>query len=189
MFLTSCAALFYAPLIWALPLVLVISVFGAGDIARISIKSLGGILLPFLYVLCFRYMAFDDAAVFIEEYMAQAMMFSSPLQGSSIPGVFMLLCLAAVTLHALSYMFMKLYSNSIVTEHILKMEFMSLILGGALYFIFWGNGSVPVNMIAALPLGMLFSHYFTGNITAAPARVELILLCCAAVICRLYNFI
>jgi hypothetical protein len=189
MFLLSSSALFYAPLILVLPLVLVISIIGASDMLRVAVKSLGGLLLPFLYVLSFRYMAFGDATVFIEEYINHSLNFSSPLQTLSFPSIFQGLCIIAITLHSVSYSFARLYSNSIITEHVLKMELMCLILGGGLFFLFLGNGEVPVNMIVALPASMLFSHYFTGNITAAPARIELILLCSAAVICRLYHFI
>ena len=69
------------------------------------------------------------------------------------------------------------------------MELMSVVLGTALFFLFGGNAGVPANMLVALPLAILFSHYFTGNITAAPARAELILLCSAAAVARLYHFI
>ena len=189
MFLLATAALFYAPLVLALPLVLVISIIGAADMLRVAVKSLGGLLLPFLYLLCFRYMAFGDAGIFIDEYLMHALDFSSPMHSLNVPAIFLILCLAAITLHSVSYMFARLYSNSIITEHVLKMEFMCLILGAGLFFLFLGSGTVPVNMIVALPIAMLLSHYFTGNITAAPARVELILLCCAAVISRLYYFI
>lgn len=189
MFLLSCAALFYAPLLWVLPLVLVISVLGAADMLRVAIKSLGGILLPMLYVLCFRYMAFSDATVFVQEYLNHAMAFSSPFNNAGFATIFLIICIAVTALHSISYMFSRLHSNSIVTEHILKMELMSVVLGGAMYFLFCGNGDVPVNMLVALPLAILFSHYFTGNITAAAARVELILLCCAAVVARVSYFI
>ena len=189
MFLLSCSALFYAPLLLVLPLLLVMSVPGASDIPRVALKSLGGLLLPMFYVLCFRYMAFGDAMVFVDEYINRALEFSSPLYDASFTSIFLVLCIVVVALHSVSYMFRRLNSNSIVSDHILKMELMCAVLGGILFFFFWGNGGVPVNMVVALPLAMLFSHYFTGNITAAPARVELILLCCAEVISRLYYFI
>lgn len=189
MFLLSCSALFYAPLLWVLPLVLVISVFGASDIPRVALKSLGGILLPLFYLLCFRYLAFGDALVFMGEYLSHAMAFSSPLYDVSFASIFLILCIVAIAFHSISYMFSRLNRNSIVSDHILKMELMSVVLGGVIFFLFWGNDNVPVNMIVSLPMALLYSHYFTGNITAAPARVELILLCCAAVIGRLYYFI
>lgn len=189
MFLLSAASLFYAPLVLALPVVWIISIIGAADMLKVAVKSLGGLLLPFLYILCFRYMAYGDAEVFIEEYSMHALDFSSPLHILNVPLIFLILCLSAITLHSVSYMFARLYSNSIITEHVLKMELMCLILGTGLFFLFMGSGTVPVNMIVALPIAMLFSHYFTGNMTAAPARAELILLCCAAVISRLYYFI
>ena len=189
MFLLSCAALFYAPLLWILPLVLIISVAGAADMLRVALKSLGGIMLPILYILCFRYMAFSDAEVFVQEYLQHAMAFSSPLDNAGFTSIFVVLCVAATALHSISYMFTRLHSNSIITEHILKMEIMSVVLGTALFFLFCGNDGIPANMLAALPLAILFSHYFTGNITAASAKVELILLCCAAAVARLYHFI
>ena len=189
MFLLSCAALFYAPLLWVLPLVLVISVTGAADMLRVAIKSLGGILLPLLYVLCFRYMAYSDAAVFVQEYLQHSMAFSTPFHNAGFTSIFVVICLAATALHSISYMVQRLHKNSIITAHILKMELMSVVLGTALFFLFGGNAGVPANMLVALPLAILFSHYFTGNITAAPARAELILLCSAAAVARLYHFI
>ena len=189
MFLLSCAALFYAPLMWGIPLVLIISVIGAGDMARVAVKSLGGVLLPLLYVLCFRYMVYADALVFIDEYIEQMFTFSSPLGSITFASLYLIGCLGVIALHAISYMFSKLYKNSIVTEHILKMEFMTLLMGSVVFFLYWGDNSAPINMIAAVPLAMLYSHYFTGRINAAAARVELILLCSAAVISRLSYFL
>ena len=189
MFLLSCAALFYAPLMWGIPLVLIISVIGAGDMARVAVKSLGGVLLPLLYVLCFRYMVYADALVFIDEYIEQMFTFSSPLGSLTFTSLYLMGCVGVIALHAVSYMFSKLYKNSIVTEHILKMEFMTLLMGSVVFFLYWGDNSAPINMIVAVPLAMLYSHYFTGRINAAAARVELILLCSAAVISRLSYFL
>lgn len=189
MFLLSCSALFYAPLLLVLPLVLVASVPGAPDIPRVALKSLGGLLLPLFYMLCFRYMAFGDAMVFADEFISHALEFSSPFHDASFTSIFLLLCIVVAALHSISYMFRRLNRNSIVSDHILKMELLCAVLGGMLFFLFGGNAGVPVGMVVALPLAILFSHYFTGNITAAAARVELILLCCAAVMSRLYYFI
>lgn len=189
MFLLSCSALFYAPLIWVLPAVLIISVSGAADIPRVAMKSLGGLLLPLIYLLCFRFMMFGDAMVFIDEYISNAIELSSPVYSLDFTHMFLVLCVVVVAMHSMSYVFSRWHRNSIVTGHILKMEFMSVLLGAALFFLFWGEGGLPVNMIIALPLAMLLSYYFTGNINAAAARIELILLCCAAVISRLSFFI
>ena len=189
MFLLSSAALFYAPLLWVLPLIMVISIFGAADIPRVAVKSLGGIILPFLYILCFRYMVFNDALIFVDEYLGRAMDFSTPFRSLEISSLFLAVCLVWMSLHAISHMFARLYRNSIVTEHILKMEFMCAVMGAAVFAMFWGDGNVPVNMVLALPLALLLSHYFTSNINTAAARIELILLCCAALIFRLSYFI
>ena len=188
MFLLSCAALFYAPLIWVLPLVWGISIMGAADIFRVAVKSLGGMLLPPLYLLSFRFMMFGDAGVFVEEYISRAMEFSSPVASVEFTSIFLVICIAAIMLHAVSYIFSTIFSNSIITGHILKMEFMCLVLGVLLFMLFFGNGNIPVNMIVALPLALIFSYYFTANINAASARIELILLCCAAVLQRLSCF-
>lgn len=189
MFLLSCSALFYAPLLLVLPLVWIISIMGAADIPRVALKSLGGLLLPMLYILCFRYIAFNDAGVFVHEYLLHATDMASPFHSLRISSLFLLICISVISIHSISYMFAKLYKNSIMTEHILKMEFMCFVLAAVMLVLFWGEGSIPLNMIAALPVALLFSHYFTGNINAAPARIELILLCCAAVISRLSYFI
>ena len=189
MFLLSCSALFYAPLIWLLPIVWIISITGVADIPRVAVKSLGGLVLPIVYLLCFRFMAFNDAGTFIDDYMSHATDFASPFQSLKFVMLFYVGCLGVILLHSVSYMFSRLYNNSIITEHILKMEFMSLVLGVLVWSLFGGDSQMPLNMVVALPIGLLFSHYFTGNINAAAARIELILLCCAAVINRLSYFI
>lgn len=189
MFLLSCAALFYAPIMWGIPLVLIISVIGAGDMARVAVKSLGGVVLPVLYVLCFRYMVYADALVFIDGYIGQMFNFSSSLRPITFTWLYLTGCFGVAALHSLSYMFSKMYKNSIITEHILKMEFMTLIMGVVLSFMYWGESNVPLNLIIAVPLAMLYTHYFTGKINAAAARVELILLCSAALISRLSYFL
>lgn len=189
MFFFSCSALFYPPLLWILPLVLMISVIGAADFLRVLLKQLGGILMPFLYVLCYRFMAYSDAMVYVEEFMHKAMAFSSPFNSANIVSLFLSLCICIVAMHSISYMFRSLRKNNIITANILKMEFLSLVLGSAIFFLFGGNTEVPLNMLLALPLSILLSHYFTGNINAATTKGELVILYCAAIIDRLYYFI
>ena len=82
MFLLSLSSLFYAPLFWVLPLVMTISIFGAADIPRVAVKSLGGILLPFVYIISFRYMAFNDALVFIDECIIESKKIVANLVGN-----------------------------------------------------------------------------------------------------------
>lgn len=189
MFLLSISALFYPPLALALPVVFVVSIFGAADIPRTAVKSLGGLLLPFVYVLCCRFMVHNDAVAYAEEFLYKAMAFSMPFRSMEIISLFMVLCITWVCLHAISNMFSKLHKNSIITEHILKMEFLCILLGAAFFVLFGGDSNVPVNMVVALPMAFLMSHYFTSNINAASARIELILLCCAALVQRLSYFI
>ena len=189
MFFLSIAALFYPPLALTLPLVFVVSIFGAADIPRTTVKSLGGLILPYIYVMCYRFMVHQDTMAFADEYLQEAISFSMPLKSMEVISLFMVLCLAWVCLHAVSNMFSKLYKNSIITEHILKMEFLCLLLGAGVFVLFGGDASVPVNMVVALPVAFLLSHYFTSNISTASARIELILLCCAALVQRLSYFI
>ena len=77
MFFISIAALFYPPLALVLPLVLVVGIFGAADIPRTFVKSLGGLILPFIYVICYRYMVHHDIVEYADEYLKEAMAFSS----------------------------------------------------------------------------------------------------------------
>lgn len=189
MFLISCSALCYAPLVWILPAVLIISVIGAADMLRVAIKSLGGILLPGLYLLVFRYMAYSDARDYVDEYIYRATAFSSPLHSANVVSSFLVICIGVVALHSVLYMARRFHSSNIITEHIMRMQFLSLALGGAVYFIFGGNRELPVNMIVALPVAVLYSNYFSKNITAATAKGELVILCCAAALARLYYFI
>lgn len=189
MFLLSAASMFFAPFVWISPIIMAVSLFGAPDLARTAVKSLGGILLPPLYLMVFRYMAFDDAAVFADKFIEQATLFSPPFYNLNGSTIFLILVLAVVLFYAVTYMFRKMYSVSIFVSRILKMEFLSLILGVFALVLWSGDEALPINMAVALPAALLFSNYFTRNISKKGTKIQLILILCAVAISRLSYFV
>lgn len=188
MFLLSASSLFYAPFVWLAPLVMVISLIGAPDPLRTALKSIGGIILPPLYILSFRYMAFGDSLIFLEEFIDKATSIAPPSFTFSGSSLFLMLLLLVILINSVSYMFRRISSVSKVASQILRMEFLCLILA-FLVLIFRGRDtSLPINMIAALPMSIFFSNYFTGSINRRGTKMMLFLLSCATVISALSYF-
>ncbi|MEG2321124.1 MAG: DUF6427 family protein [Bacteroidales bacterium] len=188
-FLISIASLFYAPIIWIIPIVLIISLIGIPDILREFFKSLGGIIIPYLYVFVFRHIYFNDVDVFIQQYINEITTINFPIYSLSFTTMFLLLCFFIIYIHATVALLKKINRQSINMGYILRIELIASLLAILIFFIFWGNKSTPLCVILACPFSIILSNYVTANKQSYPLRVELILLMSAVVIARIAYFI
>lgn len=189
MLLLGCSALFYAPFLWLLPVVVIFSLIGSPDFFRTAVKSIGGCILPLFYFLIFRYVAYNDAMEYTQVYMDKLLLFKTPFHLLNGTSFFFILTLGVITLYAITHILKKMHSVNIMAYRILKMEFMSLILAVAVFVLFAGEEAVPLNMIFALPLAIILSNYFTRTIAEKYTRVMLIILSCSVVLSRLSYFV
>lgn len=187
--LLSLASLFYAPVMWAVPVVLVITLIGTPDIFRAFFKSIGGILIPYVYLFSFRYIYFNDTEVFIQQYLQEMIKIEIPVYSLSFTNIFVVICFLIITLHAVFAILGKLGRQSILTGHILKTELVAFLLGTILFLLFWGVTSLPLCVLLAPTMSLLLSNYFTQDKVSRTAKAELILLMGAVVVARAAYFI
>lgn len=188
-FLLACASLFYAPILWLVPVVLIITLIGTPDFFRVFLKSFTGLLIPYLYILSFRYILFNDMDVFVQHYFKEIISMEFPIYSLGFTTMFLVLCFVIILLHAVIDILSKLNRQSILTGYILKQELITIVLGALLFFVFWGDQSLPLGALLATPGSLILSHYFLQNKKRNQARVELVLLMSAAVIARAAYFI
>ncbi len=188
-FLLAFASLFYAPLIWVIPLVLIISLAGAPDVPRKFAKSLAGILLPYIYIFSFRYIYFDDIEEFVKQYFNEIIRIDIPVYSLSFTVIFMFICFFIMALHAVLNIFGRLGRQNIFTGRILKIELLAAFLCSGVFFLFWGEKSLPLCVILAPPLSLLLSNFFSRNKTGRSAKIELVLLMAAVAVARIAYFV
>ena len=176
----SLASLFYAPAIWMVPVfMLLVSARGIQDGLRSIVKALSGFLVPYIYLLVFRWMRFADAGLFLNEYfehMTDLHIFETPIL---FPKLFFVFYVSYLAIRASLY----IYSTSAgkVTDELLKEQVrLSVVL---LPFLFLFNTeSQPVFTLMAYPVAILVSYYFKNSGNRRRAGVEMILLVMAVVI-------
>lgn len=186
--LLSLASLFYAPVMWAIPVVLAVSLIGTPDIFRAFLKCMGGLLIPYIYLFSFRYIYFNDTEVFIQQYLQEMIKIEIPVYSLSFTNIFVVICFLIITLHAVFAILGKLGRQSILTGHILKTELVTFLLGAIIFALFWGVTSLPLCVLLAPTLALLLSNYFTQDKVSRAARAELILLMGAVAVARAAYF-
>lgn len=188
LFLLSTASLFYAPIIWMIPVVLVTLFVGVSDFWRVFVKAIGGMLIPYLYILTFRYICFNDVSVFGYQYFNEVIRLNFPVYSLPFITLFMILCFAILSGHAIIYIFKKLNRQNIFTGIVLRMTILTALLGVLIFFIFWGGKSTPLCVLLAGPFSLLLSNYAVGKRESYSFHAELILFMSAVVVARATHF-
>ncbi|MEG0519173.1 MAG: hypothetical protein RR555_09960 [Bacteroidales bacterium] len=189
LFLLSCASLFYAPIIWMVPVVLVILLAGVPDFWRVFIKAAGGMFIPYLYILAFRFVCFNDMDVFIHQYFQEVIRLDFPIYSLSFITLFMTLCFAILLGHALLYILKRLNRQNILSGVVLRMTILASLLGVLIFFLFWGGKSTPLCVLIAGPFSLLLSNYALENKATYSFHAELILFMSAVAVARATHFI
>lgn len=188
-FFLSLASLFYAPVFWGLPVVVAISLVQSTDLLRDLFKSLGGALLPWLYLLTFRYIYFSDPLEFIGEYAHQLMQVSVPVYSLNLLTIFVLICFGIVSLHAFVNILGRLNRQNIFTGYLLRVELTASLFALVLFVLYWGVKSMPLCILLAPSFSLLLSNFYSRDKVSRTAKAELMLLMGAALIARVAYFL
>lgn len=188
-FLLSLGALFYAPLLWMIPIVLLIVLFGGNDSFRRFVKALGGVIVPAIFLLSFRYLRFDDVEVFCGQIWSCISNFGSSFLSLHFVSMFMIVCLVFMGLHAMLLIMREIGHNSISVSKTLRIESLALLLTSALFFLFSGVSSAPVSVLLASPFALLLSNYYTNFSGKDSVKIQIVLFFCVIIIDRLGYFV
>ncbi len=188
-FLVSLASLFFAPVIWCVPVTLLLVFTDMQDGLRKLIKAIGGIITPYILFLSLRYLCFDDVNEFLRAFYSEIMNFSIGLFTNNLSHVFLVLCMAVVSVKAVFRIVSGLRRTGIDEAHADTLQCLNVILNSALIFLFCGAATLPVSLLAGAPVAILLSKYFSSRTDSAAAKIEWVILLCALAVARLGYFI
>ncbi|MBR5856281.1 MAG: hypothetical protein IKY70_03305 [Bacteroidales bacterium] len=176
----SVATLFYAPVIWLLPFLLLLIPFsGSPDSLKSFVKAIAGFITPHLYLLTFRWMKFDDAGVYLIQYWNSISDIHLLETHWSFPKLFFVVCVVYLVMRSSQYLFET--SMGKLAQGILKMQILSLVMSLPL-FICFNTEALPLFIIMAYPAAVLFSFYFGSYANVKRSGTEFILLLMAVII-------
>lgn len=188
-FLLSLASLFYAPVFWSIPIVLVISLIRSTDFFRAFFKSVGGVLLPWIYLLSFRYIYYNDLWEFVQEYARHLLQVNIPVYSLDFVAIFVFICLMILSLHVFLSILGKLHRQNIFTGYLLRVELATFFFAFILFALYWGVKSMPLCVLLAPSFALLLSHFYSRDRVSRTAKAELVLLMGAAVVARVSYFL
>lgn len=186
-FLLSLSSLFYAPLIWCIPIALILSLSRTPDAPRLLVKALSATAIPPGYLLIFRWLKFNDANEFLLQYLNEITTLNFPFNSLHLSNYALIVCLFFIVFHAFRYIFSKLPNG--IAGSILQIESVVFVLSAILFFCFCQPKNTPIFVLVALPASILCSWHFDNNIQKYSVRVEFIFIMCLLVINRLAGFI
>lgn len=188
-FLCSVATLFYAPIMWSLPFFLVFRIFKTQDYLRDSVKIIGGFIVPFIYIISFRFIWFDDVYEFITKYSEQVININDEFLFTNVVYSFMIIIIAIVAIHAIFSSLKVINKKTLLADKMIRTD-MEYMLFTSILFLFFSHGhQAPLSILVAPYIAVLFSFYFSLNNDKYSTRVEMILFVCAIVLTRVSYFI
>ena len=189
--LISLSSLFYAPLIWLIPLSFLFLVFVSTDFFKNLIIVLSGLMLPLLYIGVFRFLLFDDATYYIEDFYNTATDISLSLRYIGFPQLFEIICFAIIAIVTVIYLLRVLNRLKIAVRDAITSRMLFLLALSAVFFIFSSSTSQPLVILLAAPLAFLYSYRFANleNTGRKSRYIEVILILSALVITRLSYFV
>lgn len=189
--LISLSSLFYAPLVWLIPLSFLFLIFVSTDFLKNLIIVLSGLLLPLLYIGVFRFLLFDDATYYIEDFYNIATNISLSLRSVEFPQLFEIICFVIIALVTVSYLLKVLNRLKISLRDAIKSRILFLLALSAIFFLFSSATSQPLVVLIAAPLAFLYSYRFANleNTGRKSRYIEVVLILSALVITRLSYFV
>lgn len=189
--LISLSSLFYAPLVWMIPLSFLFLIAVSTDFLKNLIIVLGGLLLPLLYMGIFRFLLFDDALYYIEDFYRISTNISLSLSSIGFPQLFEIICFTIIAVITVLYLLKVLNRLKISTRDAITSRILFLLPLSVIFFLFSSGTSQPLVVLIAGPLAFLYSYRFV-NLESSSRRsryVEVVLILCALVIARLSYFV
>ncbi len=180
--LLSLGSLFYAPLIWLFPFALFGVINGSVDTPlRTAVKAIGGFMVPHIYLLVFRWIAYDDATVYLQHFVNEITEIGMPFHLLHITDYFLLCVLAYMFIRAI----ILFYSNTPdgFPSYILKAEFATLILLLALVICFCNRAETHLLNLCVFPISIILAYYYKNCKKRGRVKTEFAFLAISILIC------
>ncbi len=189
-FLLGTASLFFSPLIWTFPIVLLIIILKTTEKFRETVILTTGFLLPFLYIISFRLLKYNDTSLFLERFFEDAVSLSFNIVPTGFSTLTSIVITAFIVIHAainpLSKMFQR---KGYLSDYIMGTELMTLFLVLLLVVLYGGNSHSNMFIMLIPSMSFLLSDYFRKNGDNNITKRELYLLLVVAIIDKINYFI
>ena len=181
LFLVSAASLLYPPFIWLSPLLMVaLFFFESGDKGRKLLKSIWGLLLPYLYLLVYRFVVKGEIKEYFTAKLGVMTDVGMPSLSYSLPEYALMLCIVVILFHTLGTVF----NNYIERTDRVPLRISGILFLYALpvFLLFSSDGTNEATLLSGSGFSLLFSFHF-NNVRRGMAVKELALLLILFLLC------
>lgn len=185
--LLAAAILFYPPLLWLFPLMLLTVLLFSTDTLRNIVTSVAGFLMPFIYYGAFRWIKYNDLLSFWELFIGMATDFSLPDFSFHLTTIALFLYFLYVIVRtAVPLIRMKRGRRMRVLGFAC---YLLIFYSVALYIVCYGSYPEMMNIIPAMPAAIL-TVYHIGTIENGYAkRAERLLVAAVAVLMLIQTYL
>ncbi|OFY39690.1 MAG: hypothetical protein A2X18_09780 [Bacteroidetes bacterium GWF2_40_14] len=188
-FLISIAALFDPHVTLLFPLIIFFALRSAVVTPRAVAIVAGSLVIPFAFMLSFRYLFFQDALFFIEIFISDLTSIDYPsLRLMSVSDIIVTLSLFLYLMFAVSYALNNMNRYKILKSHSFS-RFISLLLLCVLIVLFYPQSGEGLTQIIAIPVSVLVLEYVSSPEKPSKKKVGFLLVLIFLVINRISCFI
>ncbi len=179
--LLGLSSLFYAPMIWIFPLAIFSVIkYNVDDLPRTFVKAFAGFITPYIYLLTFRWLSYNDAHVFLQHFVEEITDINMPFHLLHITDYFLIFVVAYLLLRSIVFFYTKTPDG--LPAYIFKTEIITLLIFTAMGICFCGNSRMPLLNMLALPASIILAYYYKNCKSKGRVQVEFIFLGIAVVI-------
>lgn len=153
--LLSLSSLFYIPILWAIPLSLIILFLDTTDIWRNLAKACAGIALPYIYLLSFRFILFGDALEFVEANLEELLNIGGGFYRLPVPSLFLVLCIIASGLYFTIFSLRQVPAMETDSAKLTRYLAMDLLLCGVISLLYVSKNGLPFTLLFSISFGSL----------------------------------
>ncbi len=188
-FLISLAALFDPHVTLLFPLIVFFALRSAVVTPRAVAIVAGSLIIPFAFMLSFRYLFFQDALFFVEIFVSDLASIDYPsLSLMSVSDIIVTLSLFLYLMFAVSYALNNMNRYKILKSHSFS-RFISLLLFCVLIVLFYPQSGEGLTQIIAIPVSVLVLEYVSSSEKPSKKKVGFLLVLIFLVINRISCFI
>jgi len=189
LFLISLATLFDFHSVVLIPFILYYSLTTSSFALRGVLVAVGAILVPYILIFSFRYLMFDDSALFADLLLSDLLSASSPyLKLESVAKIVLVLFMVLIITRSVISIFTIISRYKVVKSIgiVRNITFMFVLI--ATMLVFRESQGVLTNLIA-LPVSFIVVEYLSLKSTTKYRRVEFLILLIIIVLNRVAEFV
>lgn len=159
LFLVSAASLLYPPFIWLSPLLVVaLFFFESGDKGRKLLRSIWGLLLPYLYLLVYRFVVGEEIKGYFTARLEVMTDVGMPSLSYSLPEYALMLCIVVILFYTLPPLFNNYIGRA--DRVLLRISGILFLYALLVFLLFSSDSANEATLLFGCGLSLLFAFQF-----------------------------